>query len=78
MTELSLKEQLAQQVDSLTTEQQQELLDYARRLQTLPTGTSGEMLLEHMKDFDFEPGEVDSMMQAIEETCERIDPDEWK
>ena len=75
---VSVKEQIVKQLDELTAEQQQVLLDYARRLQTLPSGTPGKVLLEHMKDFDFEPGEVDDMMRAIEESCERIDLDEWK
>jgi hypothetical protein len=74
----SVKEQIARQVDKLTPEQQQALLDYAERLQSLPAGTPGEVLLEHMSDFNFEPGEVDEMMRAIEEGCERIDWDEWK
>jgi|tagenome__1003787_1003787.scaffolds.fasta_scaffold17799021_2 hypothetical protein len=74
----SLKEEIIDQVDKLTPEQQQALLDYAQRLQSLPAGTPGEVLLEHMNDFDFAPGEVDEMMRAIEEGCERIDLDEWK
>ena len=74
----SVKEQIVQQIDELSPEQQQELLNYARRLQTMPAGTPGEVLLQHSRDFNFEPGEVDEMMQAIEEGCERIDWDEWK
>ncbi len=78
MTTTSVKEQIVRQLDKLTSEQQEALLDYARRLQTMPAGTPGSVLLEHMKDFVFEPGEVDEMMRAIEESCERINPDEWK
>ncbi len=78
MAALSVKEQLVREVDRLSPEQQQALLDYAQRLQNLLAGTPGEVLLEHINDFDFAPGEVDDMMRAIEEGCERIDLDEWK
>lgn len=67
MANLTLKEEIVHQLDELTPEQQQELLDYARRLQIQARGTSGNLLLEHMQDFEFEPGEVDAMMQAIED-----------
>ena len=67
MITVSLKEEIIDQLEKLSLEQQQMLLDYAQRLQTLPAGTPGEVLLEHMNDFDFEPGEVDDMMRAIEE-----------
>ena len=78
MAALSVREQIAQQLDKLTPEQQQALLDYALRLQAMPAGTSGEVLLAHIHDFNFEPGEVDQMMSAIEDAFERIDWDEWK
>lgn len=50
-----------------------ELLD----LQIESKGTSGGILLQHAREFDFAPGEVDKMMCAIED-CEKIDWDEWK
>jgi hypothetical protein len=74
----SVRDEIIHQLDVLTPAQQRALLDYARRLQTIPSGTPGKVLLEHMQDFDFAPGEVDDMMRAIEEACERINPDEWK
>jgi hypothetical protein len=78
MSTESVREAILQQLDTLTPEQQRSLLDYARSLQTIPAGTPGQVLLEHMQEFKFEPGEVDDMMRAIDEACERIDPDEWK
>ncbi len=74
----ALREQIIQELDHLTLEQQQRLFDYAQRLRVMPEGTPGKILLEHMHDFDFEPGEVDEMMQAIEESCEKVNLDEWK
>lgn len=75
MTTPSIKEQLLHELDKLTPQQQQHLLDVARRLQTssLPAGTPGEVLLSHMDDFQFAPGAVDDMMRVIDEGCERID-----
>ncbi len=75
---VALREQIIQELDQLTPEQQQRLFDYAKRLRALPEGTPGNVLLEHMEDFDFEPGEVDDMMQAIEESCEQVNLNEWK
>ena len=75
---ISVKEQIVKQLDTLTPEQQRALLDYAQVLQTHPQGTPGDVLLEHINDFDFEPGDIEEMMRAIEEGCERINWDEWK
>lgn len=75
---ISVKEQIVKQIDALSPEQQQALLEYAQHLQTFPEGTPGEVLLEHQNEFNFEPGELDMMMNAIEDACERIDWDEWK
>lgn len=75
----SLREQLIEEVDSLTPDQQAHLLAVARHLRksTLPPGTPGETLLANMTHFTFAPGAVDEMMQAIEAGCERIDWDGW-
>jgi hypothetical protein len=69
MTAASLKVQIIHELDRLTPDQQEQLLDITRRLQqaSLPPGTSGQILLERMNDFDFAPGAVDEMMLAIEE-----------
>lgn len=80
MDEPTLKEQIAAEVERLTPQQQAQLLAFARRISELPPiiGTPGEVLLENRHLFKFEPGEVDVMMRAIEEDCERIDWDEWE
>jgi hypothetical protein len=76
----SIREQLIHELDKLSPEQQEHLLDVARRLQTtaLPSGTPGNVLLEHMDRFEFAPGAVDEMMRVIEEGCERVDWDGWQ
>ncbi len=76
----SVKEQIIHELDRLTPEQQEQLLDIARRLQKsgLPEGTPGGVLLAHMDQFQFAPGAVDAMMKIIEEGSERIDWDGWQ
>lgn len=66
---MSTRELLMQEVDKLSTEQLERLLDLARRIQrvSLPTGTPGSVLVKHMDKFQFEPGAVDEMMRIIEE-----------
>lgn len=80
MSAASLKEQIMYELDRLTREQQEQLLDMARRLQgsVLPSGTSGNVLLAHMDGFDFAPGAVDEIMRAIDDNCEEIDWDGWQ
>ncbi len=65
----SLREQIIQQIDYLTPDQQAHLLAVARQLHQslLPPGTSGDALLAARDRFAFAPGDVDEMMQAIEE-----------
>ncbi len=68
----SVKEQLLEQIETLTPEQQQQVLDFMLSLQhsQLPPGTPGEVLLARMGTFQFEAGELEAMQQAIEEHCE--------
>ncbi len=69
---VSVKEQIIHELDNLTPEQQQRVLDLAKELQgALPLGTPGEVLLAHMDSFQFEPGDLEEMAQAIEESYER-------
>jgi hypothetical protein len=76
---LSIKQQIMDALARLSLEQQNRVLELAQALgtTTLPPGTSGETLLAHAGDFHFEPGELDAMIQAIEDGCERIDADGW-
>lgn len=76
---LTIKQQIMDAVERLSLEQQNRVLELAQALGTAarPPGTSGETLLTHSADFHFEPGELDAMMRAIEDGCERIDADGW-
>ena len=75
----SIREQIIQQIDYLTPDQQSHLLAVARQLHQsqLPPGTSGDALLSAQGRFSFAPGDVDAMMQTIEEGCGNIDWDGW-
>ncbi len=63
---LSIKQQIITELDKLTDEQQQQLLNVAKELQH-SSGTPGEVMLAYMDKFTFAPGAVDEMMQIIEE-----------
>ncbi len=76
----ALREQLLAEFEHLTPDQQAHLLGVARVLRQshLPPATPGEVLLAAQDRFTFAPGEVEAMMQAIEEGCENIDPEGWQ
>lgn len=78
----AVKDEIMHELEHLTPEQQQRLLDFSRELRgisVLPPGTPGELLLAKMDQFQFEPGDVDEMMQFIEAECEIVNPDDdWQ
>lgn len=80
MGDVSVKEQIIQELDHLTPDQQAHLLSIARRLQQspLPPGTPGEALIALRDQLDFPPGALDEMLAAIEEETERIDWNGWQ
>lgn len=78
MATLSIKDQIVQEVDALASQQQEQLLQYAKRLNKTVLGTPGEVLLTHIDIFQFEPSAVDEMMKAIDEECEKIDWEGWQ
>jgi len=75
---MTIKEQIVNELDRLSPSQQEQLLNYAKRLVNLPSGTPGDVLLGHMDTFQFEAGVVDEMMKVIEEDCEKVDWDGWQ
>lgn len=73
---LSIKEQIIAQLDRLTPEQQQRVLDYTQAI-TRPPGETGQNFLDATRDIHISTADLDTMKAAIEEACERIDWDEW-
>ncbi|MBI5960903.1 MAG: hypothetical protein HY866_19345 [Chloroflexi bacterium] len=78
MVTLTVKEQIVRQLDSLTQEQQQRVLDFATHLQSsFPPGIPGEVLAARAREVNFDPADLAEIAEAIEEGCERIDHGEW-
>lgn len=75
MSHPSLEREILEELKSLTPEQQRRVLDLARSLSARPRGVSGKELLRFAGIFSPEEGEA--IERAIEEGCERIDPDDW-
>ncbi len=79
----STSEKLHTLIDQLSPQDQQQVLDIIEELaqshqrpslSKLPPGTSGKDLLA--LKFSMLPEDIDAMEKAIEEGCERIEPDE--
>ena len=70
----SVKEQILKQLVGLSEDQQLRVLSFARSLAS-PDGVAGSDLLRFAGAI--EKAELQTMSQAIEEGCEKIDPDEW-
>ncbi|MBI3014458.1 MAG: hypothetical protein HYY65_05225 [Candidatus Tectomicrobia bacterium] len=71
-----LKKEILDQLDRLASEQQKQVLDFARSLTTpLPPGKPGKELLPFAGAIDAD--DLRTMMQAIEEGCEKVNLSEW-
>ena len=71
----TVKDEIIEQVDRLDPPHQRKVLDFARRLNE-PTGTPGRDLMRFAGCIDLVDLEV--MSRAIEEGCEKIDPNAWQ
>ena len=78
MTQSTVEQQLMDYLRRMSHDQQQRLLDYARQIQDIPpSGIPGEVLVERARSIDWPPEDLAEMVAAIEEDCERVDPDGW-
>jgi hypothetical protein len=76
MAEGTLQEQLLKEVHELPPALQRRVLDFARALaESTPRGTPGDELLQFAGTMT--PAEADEFLRAIDEDCERVDPNEW-
>ncbi len=71
----AVKEQILIQLAGLSEDQQQRVLDFARSLAASPDGVAGRTVLRFAGTIEAE--DLQTMSRAIEEGCEKIDPDEW-
>ncbi len=70
----TLRDQIIEQVDRLDDPQRLEVLNFARRL-AAPVGTPGQTLLRFAGSIP--PADLEVMSQAIEDGCEKVDPNGW-
>ena len=82
MAEISLEQQISEQVGQLDTENKQRVLDYVRALaadkSTAPRGTPGAEFVAAAAAANFDPDDLRQIAQAIEEGCEQVDLDGWQ
>jgi hypothetical protein len=72
----SVKEEILEKLDALPVEEQRRVLDFARALKEAnPTGIPGRDLLRFGGAID--KADLESMKQAIETGCERVDSNGW-
>lgn len=76
MLDSTIQSDLLKEVEQLPLPLQRKVVDFAHSLaQSRPRGTPGRQLLEFAGILS--PEEAKAMMDAIEEDCERIDPNDW-
>jgi hypothetical protein len=71
---MTLAQQILKEVDQLSSEQQREVLGYARSLRQ-KQGVAGRELLRFAGSIG--PDDLEEMSRAIDADCERVEPDAW-
>jgi hypothetical protein len=76
MIDAAIQSELLREFEQLPPPLQRKVVDFARSLaESRPRGTPAKQLLEFAGILS--PEEAKAMTAAIEEDCERIDPNEW-
>ncbi len=76
MIDAAIQDALLKELDQLPPSLQRKVVDFAHSLtETKPRGTPGRELLKFAGILS--PEDAKAMMDAIEEGCERIEPNEW-
>ncbi len=69
-------DEIVEKVETLSESKQKQVLQFVQKLKTTtPRGVRGKELLRFAGAIS--PDDVALMEQAIEEDCERVDPNEW-
>lgn len=72
----AVRDQIIEQLSGMSDEEQRRILEIARSMSSKPgDGVSGSSLLRFAGTISAD--DARRMSEAIEEDCERIDPDEW-
>ncbi len=77
MADVSYEQEIVEAVQRLDTEHQRRVLEFVKSLKS-PKGISGKEFLERTRDIQIDPADLEIIARAIEEDCERIEPDEWE
>jgi mRNA-degrading endonuclease RelE of RelBE toxin-antitoxin system len=72
MVNISYKQEILEQLDSLSTEQQRQVLEFVREVQR-PSGEPGPSLVQHAREIRFPHEDLEEMKRVIEEEFERVD-----
>lgn len=77
MVDARIRDDLIRHLDRLAPDQQQRVLDFARKLGAPREGggASGEVLLRHFGVMG--ASDVREILEAVEAGCERVDASEW-
>jgi hypothetical protein len=75
MANTQIQDELLKRLNQLSEEEQRQVLLFARKLPTSSPQRTGKHFLDLAGTLDSQSAQ--EMLQAIEEDCERIDPNEW-
>jgi len=77
MQQMTVKQQIARELDVLTVDKQRKVLDFITHLSSsgIPPGVPGKRLIKFAGSLSEEDAE--ELSQIIQEGCEKIDYNEW-
>lgn len=80
MVASTIEQQILEQVRRLNDDQKRDALNYLKSLTDIhpPRGTPAAEFIASALAANFDHQDLQEIMQAIEEDCERIDPDGWQ
>jgi len=71
---VALEQEIIERISRLDAEKQKRVLEFVRGLAG-PQGISGEDLIARAHQVNFDSADLDAMKQAIEDGCERVEPE---
>ncbi len=71
---MAIAQELLDQIGTLDEAQQKRVLEFVHTLK--PTTISGDELIRRAHEINFDSESLKEMMDAVDEWCERIEPDE--
>ena len=71
----AIEQEIIERISKLDAEKQKRVLEFVRSLALSP-GIPGEELIARAHQANFDPTDLEEMQRAINEGCERIEPEE--